>query len=496
MALFPNASARPTRKLCPTLTSSFLYHFRELHTSKAILREAVQWSPILDSRFPELRSEGRTWKEIGNSLNILPTSCHRRYRYTIETCTIKFLDSRTDFEIATELGAGQEKYQISALGCQEYWYKINRGSARLRHGGGNGSDEGARGSSIYFSKRDVELLQQRVDEIPTKDGTSKEPLDTNKKLDWEELARDVFKNRFTVEQLQFKLATLSRESRRWTKERDSVLIDHVMKRVGDDDQDEHIWLKASQSLELCTPEDCKTRWMNLKGIFVRYYNVSRSSSIWTDEEIRTYWTAWRSFGNDRDQVSKAVNSVEPSDMFENQQDDALSPKTAKDCKDDFKYLMALSIAMSTRLEREHQRLARGSLERRSRVQWTEDQLERLVEVVKTEAMNSPMDINWKAVAQRIGSGATGSQCKTQWLSHQKAVDSIPYTRAQWGQSDISKLKRALVELKLFGSADRLPPLSARLIQINYDFHQPSDSIRRQAQKILGANLHTPPHADA
>ncbi|KAF9111063.1 hypothetical protein BGX27_005462 [Mortierella sp. AM989] len=505
MALLLCITARPGRKFYPAIISSSQLRFR-LHISATCSRAAIQWTPKLDSQIHELHSQGCTWKEIGASLNILPITCYRRYRSSIEPELSDFwtpertsrlhelvLQPKSWSEIASDLNAGQNT-QISAMACQEFWCETTQRAV-------NKDETRKTLTSIYFSKHEKDLLQQLLETRTLTDSIGsldKTPSNIKEVVDWEKLAHDVFENQFTVEQLQIQYVILLRDSHRWTKKQDAILIDLVMKQENDNGLDEQVWLKASQSLKHHSPEDCKNRWMRLGRTLIKRNKVSKSGNIWSDEEIRAYWSAWQWFGNDWKQVSDAVRSID-----QDEQGATTSVKTAKDCKDDFKFLIAISSKMGARLGKEFTDLARNfSSQPRIRARWTEEQLGRLEDAIKTEIERTSegnenftpstmikTDIDWKSVAHRVGGGVTGSQCWYRWLAHQKAETNVDNIRTgRWHQSDILKLNSALADLKLFGLADRLPKRFSRYIQREYCLNRTTVSIRDKAKEILEASL--------
>ncbi|KAG0212592.1 hypothetical protein BGX28_006028 [Mortierella sp. GBA30] len=488
-----------------------------LHSSAPRSRILVQWTPELDSRIRQLRGQGQTWKEIGITLNMPPITCYRRYRSTIEPMLSNFwsleriqqlrelvLGSRRSWkEIAQELATGQKR--ISPMACQQQWYSMTQGSIRRE------------GNAHEFRQQDREAFQRHVSAAAAVAVAS----ETNRPLvfDWEKVARTIFEGRFTVEQLQFQQSLYLRESHRWTKNEDTVLLEQIMKETKKGATrstatttmmiDETGWSRISKDLGSHSAEECRARWRRLWKLLVKKNKISKSGNHWSLDEVRAYWKAWQAFGNDWDKVSTAVRDVRgigPTgdrisiDEAGTEAGSAPLLKTAKDCEDDFLFLVRESASKMDALQDDLGDLAfELTSQPRRRVQWSPE-LQASLEKAVTENMTTLAgnsgdtlkevaigDINWSAVARAIGHSVTGAQCRYRWgTSKGPVVASGSQRRAvqHWDPKEVSQLMRALRDLKVLGSAVRLPSLSSRFIQKEYSLSRTTSQIRYKAKKIL------------
>lgn len=481
------------------------------HSSATRLRSIIQWTPEIDSRISQLYAEGHTWKQIGESLNILAVSCHRRYHAHIAPNLSNFWTPKRNqrllelalegdkswTEIAKVLCAstsednGQQRLittkarkvdnGITGIACQQQFHRIARQEQSPKHN---------------LRRQDGDLLLGYM-----KAQASRSQGSGRSEVNWERVARDLFKGQFTARQIQYHYARLLQGQRRWTKQENDILTTHVMASLDKDGHlGEHTWLEAVKQLDPHpshhqSPEDCEDRWKLLERRLTKRYMITVNGNYWSDDEIRAYWVAWQRFGNDWDRVAQAVQSIPAKD--ETILDSTLPAKTSKDCKDDFQFLTIISIPMAGHLKKAIGELAQCfSGQPPKRPEWTQEQLGRLELAVELESGSSTVmtDSNWKAVAKRVGNGITKAQCRYRW-SVMQAEKGVKQTddanEGRWSLEDTMALERALRDLRLLGSKNPLTPRFSTFVQKEYHIKRSLPSIRYKAQRILKDNLPQP-----
>ncbi|KAG0370052.1 hypothetical protein BGZ54_007944 [Gamsiella multidivaricata] len=349
-----------------------------------------------------------------------------------------------------------------------------------------------------FRRKDKDLLERHVPKCGGKIGGEGSTLRSDgEPLDWKELAREVFGYRFTPEQLQFKHIQLLTERRRWTRKQEMTLIDLIMQqRVSRDGLDEQVWHEAAQHLKFHSPEDCKNRWQQLQGYLIRKYQISKAGHHWAEGEILAYWASWRRYGNDWDRIAEAVRLTRQGNISTGtnsvpyQDHSSSSLKTPKDCRDDFQFLVALSVSRGDHLEKVLGKLAHNISGRPRSHHWTKEQLDRLkgaasLEYKPCQTSPSDADIDWMAVAKRVGGGVTESQCQYRWATYQSPSTAPGMTRVgRWDQTEVLALQRALHDLHLLGSTYQLPPRFPKFVQQEYSLQRKASAIRTKAKKLL------------
>jgi len=469
----------------------------------------VNWTPELDSRISQLHGEGYTWKQIGESLQLFSITCYQRYHSSIAPVALNFWtpkrnrrlqelaleENKSWTEIAKELSAlgtndsqkrtnasdvRRVEKKISGVACRKQWYKVMQSPTRRQE------------PAYYFKQRDKDLLRQYLMDAQR---TRTERSWQSDAAEWRRMARTVFDRRFTAKQIKFQYVQLLQDLKRWSKQEDAALIEHVMKRMDDDGTlEEQTWLEAAEQYSHHrSPEDYKNRWNILQGRLLKKNVMSANGLFWSEHEIRSYWIAWRWHGNDWDRIAQAVQSIEPTNSK------ALSKhttpiKTPKDCRDDFKFLVTLSIQKIGLLKQELGSLAQCfSGQPRKRPQWTQERLERLERAVSESGSSSEAaDIDWETVARSVGDDITEPQCRYRGsilLTKEKATQAENINAGRWSSKDTQILQRALRDLGLLGSTNRLPLRFSNFVRVQYNLKRTHQSIRRKAKTILEHDLY-------
>ncbi|KAF9360266.1 hypothetical protein BGX34_007867 [Mortierella sp. NVP85] len=370
--------------------------------------------------------------------------------------------------------------RISGMACKKQWHKIMQTPTRWQE------------PTYYFKQQDKDLLRQCLMDVQR---TQSERSRQSVAGEWRRIARTVFDRRFTTKQIRFQAVQLLQDLKRWAKQEDAALIEHVMKRMDDDGTlEDKTWLEAAGQLgHHRSPEDYKNRWDILQGRLMKKNALSANGLFWSEDEIRSYWIAWRSHGNDWDRVAQAVQSIEPTNSKALSRHTTLI-KTPKDCKDDFKFLVTLSIQKIGLLKQELGKLAQCfSGQPRKRPQWTQERLARLERAVSESGSSSKVtDIDWETVARSVGDDITGPQCRYRWnilLTKEKVTQAKNITAGRWSSEDTQILQRALRDLGLLGSTNRLPIRFSNFVRVQYNLKRTHQSIRRKAKTILEHDLY-------
>lgn len=361
---------------------------------------------------------------------------------------------------------------ISGIACQQQWYVITEQSFRRR--------------CLYrhFKKWDQDLLRQCLMADPQ---TSQSGQSGRLDIDWNQVAERVFSHKFTVQQIHYQSGMLLQDQKRWTKREDAALIDHVMERIDDDGNlSEIIWLEATeqQNLRDHSPEDCRNRWDVLESRMSRRSMISTHGNLWNDDEIEAYWIAWQRFGNDWDRVAQAIQSTP----------EGMPVKTPNDCKNDFELLRRLSIPKAPRLKPFVGKLAQCfSAQPRRRIRWTQEQLERLEHAVVLESGSSDIlaNIDWNAVANRVGDNITAGQCRYRMSvihNARNVVEANSTCTGRWNLKDSQALTRALDNFQLLGVTDQLPRRFTNFVQNEYSLNRTHTSIWQKAKSLLKRTL--------
>ncbi|KAK3818706.1 MAG: hypothetical protein J3Q66DRAFT_338313 [Benniella sp.] len=480
-----------------------------LHSTTRRSRSNVNWTPELDSRISQLHGEGYTWKQIGESLHLSSITCYQHYRSSIAPVALNFWtpkrnrrlqelaleENKSWTEIAKELSAIETndsqkrtnagdvrrvEKRISGMACRKQWCKVMQSPTRRQE------------PAYYFKQRDKDLLRQYLMDAQR---TRSERSWQSDAAEWRRMARTLFDRRFTTKQIKFQSVQLLQDLKRWTKREDAALIEHVMKRMDDDGTlNEQTWLEAAgQFGHHRSPEDYKNRWDTLQGRLLKKHAMSPNGLFWSEHEIQSYWIAWRWHGNDWDRIAQAVQSIEPTNSKALSKH-TTSIKTPKDCRDDFKFLVTLSIQKIGLLKQELGNLAQCfSGQPRKRPQWTQERLERLERAVSESGSSSKVaDIDWETVARSVGDDITAPQCRYRWnilLTKEKAKQTKDINTGRWGSKDTQTLQRALRDLRLLGSTNRLPLRFSNFVRVQYNLKRTHQSIRRKAKTILEHDLY-------
>ncbi|KAF9930837.1 hypothetical protein FBU30_011204 [Linnemannia zychae] len=338
------------------------------------------------------------------------------------------------------------------------------------------------------------------------------------RLDWKTITEDIFQDRFTPEHVQFNYSIVIRQSPRWTssqlKKLPHLVAAHAFETEGLNHESwEHI---ASELNNQHSPDDCKSRWEALCLTNVRKNILSKNGNYWSEDEIRAYWRAWKQYGADWDRIAEAVRSSSLSLTGSS----LLPGKTAKDCKEDYKHVITVSIPIMEKLEQDVGRMALNlSRQPRKHWTWTTDQLSTMEIAVREivghyqsldEAARNMSSRDWKKVARKVDPNlrVTWSQCRYRWkrggkhstsllksnlkesdLSiHNTSVDKGRQKLDQeWTPREVEILQMAVEPIQ---TLQRIPKKFSRHVQQKYGFTKTLAEIRIKANEILGrSNRH-------
>ncbi|KAF9171227.1 hypothetical protein BGX21_008875 [Mortierella sp. AD011] len=429
-SLTPNPSHAPTpvsnlRRSGTTTASSVRFR---IHSPVNKQKNYSQWTSETDNQLLSLRSQGKTWIEIGKILGRSRQACNKRYDAILcpESGAPFWEKYPEKIQILQDLRAQGWGWPVIALqvgtkasSCERQWKKVERDrltALATTTTTATTIDEAAETLEATTDHMKP-ILRFKSSHVPLlKDAVAK--YGTNQ---WETISIEVFKSMITPEYLKHHYLKLERKRKSWTDRQNEQLINAVQNICSKN----KINLVESNPVRPAVPttkEEVTAATITMPISLTRiddilneshWEDVAESIPGHTASECRERWIRLRAWESGLSRIfarNSGENKLNTNSSHEN---DSSQP-----------------------LERQQRRSSKSTTECSSEryIRWTPEQTQRLETSVKTAKDSSDWNHRgWENVATLMDSEFTKEQCKARWFRLQREIKSTRSNNTNGGQ---------------------------------------------------------------